>query len=59
MQNSSVDRYKVESGSDNPDNLGHLGHFLEGQVGLICKLNYLDVTRISHACSLENSNGIW
>ena len=22
--------------------------FLEGQVGLICKLNYLDVTRISH-----------
>ena len=22
--------------------------FLEGQVGFICKLNYLDVTRISH-----------
>ena len=22
--------------------------FLEGQVGLICKLNYLDVTQISH-----------
>ena len=22
--------------------------FLEGQVGLICKLNYMDVTRISH-----------
>ena len=38
------------SGSDDPDNLGHLGHFLEGQVGLICKINYLDVTRISHVC---------
>ena len=41
-------RYKVsirvESGSDDPDNLSHLGHFLEGQVGLIHKLNYLDVT---------------
>ena len=52
---------KVESESDDLDNcnLGHLGHFLEGQVGLIRKLNYLDVTRISHACSLENSVGIW
>ena len=39
---------RVESGSDDPDNLGHLGHFLEGQVGLIRKLNYLDVNRISH-----------
>ena len=39
---------RVESGSDDPDNLGHLGHFLEGQVGLIRKLNYLDVTQISH-----------
>ena len=39
---------RVESGSDDPDNLGHLGHFLVGQVGLICKLNYLDVTRITH-----------
>ena len=28
--------------------------FLEGQMGLICKLNYLDIT-----CSLENSIGIW
>ena len=27
---------RVESGSDDPDHLGHLGHFLEGQVGLIC-----------------------
>ena len=52
MQNSNVDRYRVESGSDDPDNLGHLGHFfvtfLEGQVGVICKLNYLDLTQISH-----------
>ena len=38
----------VESGLDDSDNLGHLGHFLEGQVGLIWKLNYLDVTQISH-----------
>ena len=39
---------RVESGSDDPDNLAHLGHFLGGQVGLICKINYLNVTRISH-----------
>ena len=36
---------RVESGSDDLDNLGH---FLVGQVGLICKIKYLDVTRISH-----------
>ena len=34
---------RVESGSDDPD---YLGHFLVGQVGIICKLNYLDVTWI-------------
>ena len=34
---------RVESGSDGPD---YLGHFLVDQVGLIHKLNYLDVTRI-------------
>ena len=45
---------RVESGLDEPDYLGHLGHFLLGQVGLICKLNYLDVTQIynrSHVIS--------
>ena len=26
---------RVKSGSDDPDYLGHLGHFLVGQVGLI------------------------
>ena len=31
---------RVESGSDDPD---YLGHSLVGQVGIICKLNYLDV----------------
>ena len=36
---------RVDGGSDDLDNLGHLGHFLVGQVGLICKLSYLDVTR--------------
>ena len=46
--------YRVESVSDDPDNLGHLGHFLEGQMGLIHNLNYLNVTRIFHD-SLENS----
>ena len=30
---------RVESGSDDLNNLGHLGHFLAGQVGLIRKLN--------------------
>ena len=39
-------KIRVESGSDDPDNVGHLGHFLMGQVGLIHKLNYLDVIRI-------------
>ena len=33
---------RVENGSDNPDNLEH---FLGDQVGLICTLNYLDVTQ--------------
>ena len=40
--------FKVESSWMTPDNLGQLGHFLVGQVGLIHKLNYLNVTRISH-----------
>ena len=38
--------YRVESGSDDLDNVGHLGHILMGQAGLIHKLNYLYVTRI-------------
>ena len=33
--------------------------FLVGQVGLICKLNYLDVTWPDITCSLGNSVGIW
>ena len=32
---------RVESGLDDLDNLGDLGHFLVGRVGLIHKLNYL------------------
>ena len=50
---------RVESGLDDPDYLGHLGHFLKGQVGLICTLSYLNVTRIAITCSLDNSVGIW
>ena len=41
---------RVESGSDDPDNLGHLGQFFVDQEGFIRKLNYMDVTRISHVC---------
>ena len=36
---------RVESGLDDSDNLGHLDHFFGG---LIRKLNYLNVTHISH-----------
>ena len=39
-----VENVGVESGSDDR----HFGYFLVGQVVLIRKLNYLDVTRISH-----------
>ena len=42
---SLMKMYKVGSGSDDPDNLGHLDHFLVGQADLICKINYLDVTQ--------------
>ena len=41
-----VTSIRVESGLDDPDYLGHLDHFLVGQVGLIRKLNYLNVTGI-------------
>ena len=49
---------RVESGSDDPDNMGHLGHFFGGSSG-----SYLQ-TKISGCdpditCSLENSVGIW
>ena len=40
--------YRVESGSDDPDNLGHLGHFFGGSSGSHPQTNYLDVTQISH-----------
>ena len=41
---------RVESGLDDPDNLGHLDHFVGGSSGfhLQTTVNYLDVTRISH-----------
>ena len=40
---------RIESGSDDPDYLGHYRvTFLVGQVDLIHKLNYLDVTHRSH-----------
>ena len=47
---------RVESGSDDLDNLGHLGHFFGGSSGFQIKLSGCDpyIT-----CSLENSVGIW
>ena len=49
---------RVESGSDDPDNLGHLGHFFGGSSGshpqIILSGCDPDIT-----CSLENSVGIW
>ena len=54
MQNSNVDRYRVESGLDDLDNLGHLGH-LNGS-HLQTKLSGCDP---DITCSLENSNCIW
>ena len=50
--------YRVESGSDDPDNLGHLGHFFGGSSGSHpqTKLSGCDP---DITCSLENSVGIW
>ena len=51
-------RGRVESGSDDPDNLGHLGHFFGGSSGSHSQTKLSgcdpDIT-----CSLENSVGIW
>ena len=47
------------SGSDDLDNLGHLGHFLVGQVGLIHKVAKLSGCDPDITCSLENGVGIW
>ena len=46
LYNVTILPFRVESGLDDPDNVGHLGNFFMGQVGLIRKLNYLDVTQI-------------
>ena len=48
---------RVESGLDNPDNLGHLGHFFEGSSGFY--QNKLPGCDPDITCSLENSIGIW
>ena len=49
-----IGSYRVESGSDDPDNLGHLGH-LNGS-HLQTKLSGCDP---DITCSLGNSNCIW
>ena len=49
---------RVESGSDDPDYLGHLGHFFGGSSGSHpqTKLSECD---LDITCSLENNAGIW
>ena len=49
---------RVESASDDPDNLGHLGHFFGGSSGSHpqTKLSGCDP---DITCSLGNSVGIW
>ena len=49
---------RVKSGSDDPDNLGHLGHFFGGSSGSHpqTKLSGCDP---DITCFLENSVGIW
>ena len=49
---------RVENGLDDPNNLGHLGHFFGGssESYLRTKLSGCDPDII---CSLENSVGIW
>ena len=46
---------RVKSGSDDPDNLGHLGHFIGGSHPQT-KLSECDP---DITCSLENSVSIW
>ena len=45
---------RFESGSDDLDNLGHLGHVFDGSSWSHPQTKFLDIT-----CPLENSVGIW
>ena len=49
---------RVESGLDDPDNLGHLGHFFGGSSGSYLQTRLFGCDR-DITCSLENSIGIW
>ena len=55
---SQLFRAGLKVGSDDPDNLGPLGHFFGGSSGSYPQTKLsgcdLDIT-----CSLENSVGIW
>ena len=44
----STDEVTSYQGSDDPDNPSHLAHFLVDQLGLIHKLNCLNMTWISY-----------
>ena len=48
---------RVERGSDDPDNPGHLGHFLVGQGGLIRKLHKSSGCDLNITCSLVLASG--
>ena len=48
---------RAESGSDDQDNLGHLGHFIGGSSGLQPQTKS-SVCEPDITCSLENSVGI-
>ena len=41
-------KYRIESESDDPDNPNHLCHIFAGRSGIICKINYPDMTRVMY-----------
>ena len=54
--------YRVESGLDDPDNPGYLGHFFDGPGGSHpqTKLSGCDPDFYrSHSYSLQNNVGVW
>ena len=49
---------RVESGLDDPDNLGHLGHFFGGS-GRSHSQTKLSGCDLDITCSLKSNVGIW
>ena len=50
---------RVESGLNDPDNLGHLGHLFRGSSGSYPQTKLSGCDQEDITCSLENSVGIW